>query len=80
MRTKNISVQDDTAGLGLRFGVFHHPAWAVGSYSSGHQPEEFPKSKSTQPRSETRGAFISWSKLLFVISIGRKLLFVLSIG
>ena len=25
-----------TVGLGwLRFGMFHHPAWAVGSYSSG---------------------------------------------
>ena len=29
--------------------MFHHPAWAVGSYSSGHQPGELPKSKSTQP-------------------------------
>ena len=33
--------------------MFHHPAWAVGSYSSGHQPGELTKSKSTQPRSET---------------------------
>ena len=38
-------------GLGwLWFGMFHHPAWAVGSYSSGHQARELPKSKSTQPR------------------------------
>ena len=29
--------------------MFHHPAWAVGSYSSGHQPGELPKTKSTQP-------------------------------
>ena len=33
-------VQGDSGGripwLGwLRFGMFHHPAWAVGSYSSG---------------------------------------------
>ena len=30
--------------------MFHHPAWAVGSHSSGPQPRELPKSKSTQPR------------------------------
>ena len=36
--------------------MFHHPAWAVGSYSSGHQPGELPKSKSTQPRFATRWA------------------------
>ena len=42
-------------GLGLLwFGMFHHPAWAVGSYISGHQPGELPKSKSTQPRFATR--------------------------
>ena len=36
-------------GLGwFWFGMFHHPAWAVGSYSSGHQPGELPKSQSTQ--------------------------------
>ena len=43
------------ANLGwVEFGMFHHPAWAVGSYSSGHQPGELPKSKSTQPRFATR--------------------------
>ena len=31
--------------------MFHHPAWAEGSYSSGHQPGELTKSKSTQPGS-----------------------------
>ena len=36
------------------FGKFHHPAWAIGSYSSGHQPGELPKSKSAQPRFATR--------------------------
>ena len=30
--------------------LFHQPTWAVVSYSSGHQPEELPKSMSTQPR------------------------------
>ena len=29
--------------------MFLHPAWAVGSYSSGHQPGELPNSESTQP-------------------------------
>ena len=33
--------------------MFHHPAWAVGSYNSAHQPWEHLKSKSTQPNSET---------------------------
>ena len=49
-------VQGDPSGgkPGLGFGMFHHPAWAVGSYSSGHQPGELPKSKSTQPRFATR--------------------------
>ena len=36
------TVQGDTSGR------------AVGSYSSGHQPWELPKSKSTQPRFATR--------------------------
>ena len=40
----------------LRFGLFHHPAWAVGSYSSGHQPGVLPKSKSTQSRFARRWA------------------------
>ena len=31
------------------YGECPRPAWAVGSYSSGHQPGELPKSKSTQP-------------------------------
>ena len=34
--------------------MFHQPAWAVSSYSSGHQPGELPKSKSTQPRFASR--------------------------
>ena len=34
--------------------MFHHPAWAVGSYRSDHQPGELPKSESTQPRFATR--------------------------
>ena len=46
-------------GLGwLWFGMFHQPAWAVGSYRSGHQPEELPKYRSTQPRFARR-----WSTL-----------------
>ena len=36
--------------------MFHHPAWAVDSYSSGPQPRELPKSKSTQPRFAKRWA------------------------
>ena len=31
--------------------MFHHPAWAVGSYRSGPLAGELPKSKSTRPRS-----------------------------
>ena len=54
-----VSIQGDKSvgkpGLGsLGFGMFHRPAWAVGSYSSGHQLGELPKSKSTQPRFATR--------------------------
>ena len=29
--------------------MFHHPAWAVGSYSSGPPAGELPKYKSTKP-------------------------------
>ena len=38
----------------LRFGMFNHHAWAVGSYSSGPPAWELSKSKSTQPRSAGR--------------------------
>ena len=38
--------------------MFHQPAWAVDSYSSGHQPGELPKSKSTQPRVAWRWAIL----------------------
>ena len=34
--------------------MFHHNAWAVGSYSSGPPAWELSKSKSTQPRSARR--------------------------
>ena len=50
------SVQDNSAGrvpwLGwLRVGMFHHPAWAVGSYKSGPPAGGTPQIyKSTQPR------------------------------
>ena len=42
--------------------MFHHPAWAVGSYSKGHQPGQLPKSKSTQPRFARR-----WATLYLLI-------------
>ena len=29
--------------------MFHHPAWAVDSYSSGHQPGELPKFPKVNP-------------------------------
>ena len=32
----------------LRFEMFHHPIWAVGSYSSGQPAIETPKFQSTQ--------------------------------
>ena len=37
----------------LGFGMFHHPAWAVGSYSSGPPAGELPKFLSTEPRCTT---------------------------
>ena len=46
--------------------MFRHPAWAVGSYSSGHQPGELPKSKSNQPRFATR-----WVTLYRAVCIER---------
>ena len=47
----------------LRYGMFHHPAWAVGSYSSGPQPRDLPKSKSIQPRFTRRWATLYISSL-----------------
>ena len=46
-------------GLSLPwFGLFHHPAWAASSSSSGRIAGELSKSKSTQPRFAIR-----WSNL-----------------
>ena len=50
----------------LRFGMFHHPAWALGKHSSGPQVKELPKSKSTQPRFARRWATLFWMKILTV--------------
>ena len=43
-------VQGGAGGLAARlgcflFGMFHHPAWAVGSYSSGHPAGGTPQIK-----------------------------------
>ena len=51
-------LQSDTGGrmpwLGwLRFGIFHHPVWAIGSYSSCPSAGELSKSKSSKPRYST---------------------------
>ena len=47
-------IQGDPEGIGpglgsLRFAMFHQPAWAVSSYSSGPQPGELPKSSLPNP-------------------------------
>ena len=50
-------LQGDSSALRLGWVDLHlgcstrHPAWVVGSYSSGPPAGELPKSKSTQPRS-----------------------------
>ena len=40
--------------------MFHHPAWAVGSYSSGPPVGELPKYKSTKPCAKPPGSRCSY--------------------
>ena len=44
--------------------MFHHPAWAVGSYSSGHQPGNSPNLSQPNPGSPPDGSPCSqiWEK------------------
>ena len=54
-----VSIEGDPGGLTvglerLRFELFHHPAWAVGSCEAAHQPWELYESNSNEPICPTR--------------------------